>query len=308
MVGEPLVSVIIIFLDAERFLAEAVESVYAQSHRAWELLLVDDGSSDDSQRLARQYAARDPRRVRYLEHPGHENRGMSASRNRGLREAGGEFVTFLDADDVFTPDKLAAQVAIMRAHPAAAMVYGHALIWHGWTGTLEDAARDFRYELGVRPESRVPPPTLFHLLLANRAQTPMTGNALLRRSVVEQLGGFEEEFRGLYEDQVFFFKVNLAWPVYVSSQCWLKYRQHAASHVAGNAVGDYYSGRRALLEWLSAYVASQGFPPDSEIGRAVRRELWRARHPGLQRVLEPIRRISRRARREAQAPARPRSA
>jgi glycosyltransferase involved in cell wall biosynthesis len=71
MDNQPLVSVIIIFWNAERFIAEAIESVFAQTYRAWELLLVDDGSSDGSMAIARRYAERDPQRVRYLEHPKH---------------------------------------------------------------------------------------------------------------------------------------------------------------------------------------------------------------------------------------------
>ena len=87
MTSSPEVSVTIIFLDEERFLAEAVESVLAQSYTNWELLLVDDGSTDRSTEIARGYALANPDRIRYLEHPGHANRGMSASRNLGVRSA-----------------------------------------------------------------------------------------------------------------------------------------------------------------------------------------------------------------------------
>ena len=76
----PLVSAIVIFLNEERFLAQAIGSVLAQSHANWELLLVDDGSTDGSSVIARDFAARDPRRIRCYEHAGHANRGMSASR------------------------------------------------------------------------------------------------------------------------------------------------------------------------------------------------------------------------------------
>jgi glycosyltransferase involved in cell wall biosynthesis len=285
----PLVSVITIFLDEERFLAEAVESVLAQTYEAWELLLVDDGSTDGSPAIARRYADAHPGRIHYLEHPGHATRGMSASRNLGLREARGAYVTFLDGDDVFLPAKLAEQVAIMEAHPDVAMVYGRALIWHGWTGRAEDAARDHRHDLGVEPETVVRPPRLFHLLLENRVQTPMTGNALMRRDVVERLGGFEESFRGLYEDQVFFFKVNLAHAVFVSDACWMKYRQQADGR-AGKTWNEsaYYARRRPLLEWLRRHLIAQRVDRRSEEWQAVQRELWRARYPELRRFLQDL--------------------
>src|ERR687886_2830749 len=87
MSSEPLVSNIVIFLDAGRFIQEAIESVFAQTHDTWELLLVDDGSTDDSTQIALRYAERHPGKVRYLEHPGHQNRAMSASRNLGIERA-----------------------------------------------------------------------------------------------------------------------------------------------------------------------------------------------------------------------------
>jgi len=99
----PLVSVITIFLDAERFLNEAIESLRAQTYERWELLLVDDGSRDGSSEIAREHAARDPHRIRVLEHAGHANLGMSASRNLGIAHARGDLVALLDADDVYLP-------------------------------------------------------------------------------------------------------------------------------------------------------------------------------------------------------------
>src|SRR5262245_11303167 len=108
------VSAIIIFLNEERFLAEAVESVFAQDFRDWELLLVDDGSTDGSAGLATGFARNHPDRVRYLRHADRGNHGMSASRNLGLSHARGQFVGFLDADDVWVPNKLSEQVAVFE--------------------------------------------------------------------------------------------------------------------------------------------------------------------------------------------------
>src|SRR5215467_1200932 len=121
MSNKPLVSVIMIFLDAEKFIQEAIESVFAQTYANWELLLVDDGSTDASSEMALRYAEQYPTKVRYLEHEGHQNRGMSASRNRGINNARGEYIAFLDADDVWLPLKLEQQTAILESQPEAAM-------------------------------------------------------------------------------------------------------------------------------------------------------------------------------------------
>src|SRR3990172_4230917 len=104
--NQPLVSVIMIFLNAGRFIEEAVESVFTQSYENWELLFVDDGSVDRSTSIAQAYADRYPHKVRYLEHTGHQNRGKCASRNLGIGNTRGDYIVFLDADDVWLPDKL----------------------------------------------------------------------------------------------------------------------------------------------------------------------------------------------------------
>src|SRR5512147_3161209 len=97
--SRPRVSVITIFLDEERFLGEAIDSVRAQTFGDWELILVDDGSRDRSPAIAQSHADAEPARVRCLHHPAHANRGMSASRNLGLDAARGDLIAFLDGDD-----------------------------------------------------------------------------------------------------------------------------------------------------------------------------------------------------------------
>ena len=127
----PLVSVVVPVYRAERFLDEAIASVRAQRYSEWELLLVDDGGDDGSAAIAKAHVARDPHRVRLLSHPNGENRGASASRNLAIRHARGTYVALLDADDVWLPEKLEAQVALMEANPDVGMLYGNSLYWYG---------------------------------------------------------------------------------------------------------------------------------------------------------------------------------
>jgi glycosyltransferase involved in cell wall biosynthesis len=283
----PLVSVIIIFFNAEPFLDEAIHSILEQDYPNWELLLVDDGSSDGSTRIALNLVHHTPQRVRYLEHSAHANRGMSASRNLGIQHARGNYIAFLDADDVWLPNKLSEQTALLEAHPDVGMTYGHALIWSSWTGKPEDT--DSRVNLGIPADTLVSPPNLLPQLLRNKAQTPMTSNAMLRRSVIQSVGGFEEEFTSIYEDQVFFSKVEMHTAVYVSAACWVKYRQHPLSCTAVSARTDsYLSQRRPFLEWLAEYMDKLEVAPDSPARRALQRELWPYRHPYLHALLEPF--------------------
>src|SRR5688500_4029228 len=89
--GRPLVSITMPFLNAEEFIDEAIASVMAQSTDDFELLLCDDGSTDGSTAIAQRWASQYPTHVRYLEHEGHVNKGMSATRNLGFSAARGEF-------------------------------------------------------------------------------------------------------------------------------------------------------------------------------------------------------------------------
>jgi glycosyltransferase involved in cell wall biosynthesis len=288
----PLVSAITIFRDCEKYLGEAIESVLAQTYAHWELLLVDDGSSDGGTRIARRYAEQHPGRIRYLDHPGHAHRGMSASRNLGIAHANGAFVAFLDGDDVWLPAKLHEQLAVFASHPRAGMVYGRTLIWCSWTDDPRVARPDYTIDLGVPSDSLVEPPGLVALLLRNKAQTPTTCNAIIRREVLDAVGRFEEEFRGLYEDQVFFAKVHLRVPVYVAEACWAKYRQHPESCSAMAEGADYHESRRPFLDWLARYIAGQGIPPDSPIWATLRDELRMAHPPRLRRLYHLVRRAT----------------
>src|SRR6187431_834910 len=130
----PLVSVIMIFHNAERFLNEAVRSVLGQTFGDIELLLIDDGSTDGSTGAAGKFAGEFPGLVHVFEHPEHANRGMSASRNLGMVSARGELIAFLDSDDVWEPNHLAEQVHLLRSHPAVGMVCGRAMNWRSWDG------------------------------------------------------------------------------------------------------------------------------------------------------------------------------
>jgi glycosyltransferase involved in cell wall biosynthesis len=296
--------VVTIFLDAERFLEEAIESVLAQTFDDWELILVDDGSTDGSTRIARTYADRWPARIRYISHPHHANLGMSASRNAGIDAARGEFLAFLDADDVYRPEKLERQVAILSRTPEAAMVYGASEHWYSWTGRAADRARDCRRRLGVPPDSLVTPPRLVPLFITLEAQTPGTCGILVRRQAAEAVGGFERRFRGMFEDQAFLFKLCLASPVFVESGSWDRYRRHPASHSRlSRARGDDYSRRpsashRAFLEWLEAYLDEERID-DPQVRRALAGALFPYRHP-IAHALKPAV-AKRRARERASA-------
>lgn len=276
MSSRPLVSVVAIFLDAERFLDEALHSVLAQTYPDWELLLVDDGSTDGSSAIARGFAARDPARIRYLEHPGHRNLGMSAARQLGLQHARGTYLALLDSDDLWLPEKLERQVRVMDDHPEVALLYGAPLYWSGWTGGAEDRALDYVIDLKLPADRVYQPPALLVPFLCREAPTPCPSDVLIRRDAAARVGGFETHFTGVnmvYEDQAFFSKLLLQFPAYASSETWIRYRQHPEScYAVSKATGRREIARRYFLQWFSGYLRGLGLA-DGAVAQAIDREL-----------------------------------
>jgi glycosyltransferase involved in cell wall biosynthesis len=158
---EPLVSVVIPAYNAERFLAEAIESVLRQEHRPLEVVVVDDGSTDATSAVAARFE--EVRCVRQ------ENLGQAAARNGGVELAQGELLAFLDADDVWLPHKLALQLEALGADPALEMVFGHAEQW-----------------VDARPGVEIPPVPEERRVLPARLPSAL----LIRRAAFERAGTF----------------------------------------------------------------------------------------------------------------------
>ncbi|PZV27799.1 MAG: glycosyl transferase family 2 [Snowella sp.] len=285
----PLVSCIMIFFNAKKefFFEEAIESVFAQTYDNWELLLVDDGSTDSSTAIAKQYAQQYSDKVSYLEHEGHKNRGMSATRNLGIRHAKGAYIAFLDADDVWLRENLERQVTILSSQPDAGMVYGNTQYWYSWTGNPEDNQKEFCDEVAEmtrQPNTLFRPPKLLILFLKNGDAIPCTCSLMIRRKLIEEINGFEESFRGLYEDQAFYAKVYLKAPVFVASECWSKYRQHPNSCCAlAQKRRQKYQGRLFFFYWLEKYLIEQGVK-EPEVWQAFQEQLWSSRYPILSKL------------------------
>ncbi len=110
----PAVSVIMSVYNGERFLAEAIDSILAQTFRDFEFIIVDDGSRDGTSRIIESYAERE-RRIRFI--PLARNLGIADARNRGIEAACGEFITIMDCDDISMPQRLEKQANYLRAHP-----------------------------------------------------------------------------------------------------------------------------------------------------------------------------------------------
>jgi glycosyltransferase involved in cell wall biosynthesis len=174
----PTITTIIPAYNQGHFLADAINSVLAQTYQDFEIVVVDDGSTDDTAAIAQSFT--DPR-VRYIYK---QNGGLSSARNEGLRHAQGQFISYLDCDDCFLPEKLEILIGEMSNYPDLGLVAGQAV-------PVDEHGR----HIGKTFATPLPA-DLRQLLLGNPLHV---GSVLVRRNWQEQVGFFDETLRS-YED------------------------------------------------------------------------------------------------------------
>lgn len=249
----PRVSVITPFRNAERYLQESIASVRGQTVTDWELILVDDRSTDCSREIAMEWASADSR-LRLLD-VSEKAAGAAAARNAGIEVSRGTYVAFLDADDIYRPTMLETVLAAAEAHPEAAMIFGPTLWW--FPGQSQSDWMEQTY--GMEQRLHTPPSLLTRLILLQQGHVPCTCSVLIRRDAIATTGGFEEDF-ALYEDQTLWAKLLLRFPAFVTPVCLSQYRQHEASASALAMRDGLYerlgphAARKIFLAWLARHI------------------------------------------------------
>ncbi len=175
---ESLASVIIPVYNGISYICDAIESAVKQTYKNIEIIVVDDGSTDGLKEVLAPYIKRGTIRYFY-----EENKGLAAARNTGIKNAKGEYIAFLDADDVFLPEKVERQVTYLTEHPECDISYSD--IWHFYE---ESPERNMSLQYVYYSGSEV-----FPRLLKKNFINPLT--VVMRRSVTERFGLFNEDFR-----------------------------------------------------------------------------------------------------------------
>lgn len=256
--GEGKVSVIIPCFNQGRFLGDAIESALAQSHAPREVIVVDDGSSDETADVAGGYP------VRYVRQ---RNQGRSTARNRGLRESSGDFVVFLDADDRLLADALRSGMECMAASPDSAFVYGR--FYH--------IAEDGRF---LKPPPDPPADEDLYLALLRYNHIGMLATVLFRRSVLEAVGGYHPGLTRA-QDYELFLRIARACPIRRHEGIIAEYRKYR------NCISedlDLLRGVLTALRWERRYLR----------GRPAHLAAWREGVSGnrnwyTERILQHIR-------------------
>jgi glycosyltransferase involved in cell wall biosynthesis len=260
------ISVVVPCYNAERWITATLRSVLAQDGPPLDIVVVDDGSVDNSAALVQQQFPQ----VRLLRQP---NRGVAAARNLGIEHSRGEWVAFIDADDIWLPGKLRAQCDALAAQPETQL---SCTAWQVWDSdepepmpqllaTLAEAAADTQRWAG--PSGWIYP----QLLLSSQV---WTSTVLARRELLAQLGGFDTSLR-IGEDLDLWLRASRTTPILRVAQPLALYRMHPASITKG-APQDNYQARvieSALARW--GYAAPDGTQASKrDVNRALART-WR---------------------------------
>lgn len=207
----PTISVIIPTYNSELTIKETIESVQKQTFTDFEIIVIDDGSQDGTIELVKSLVKLEPRLKIFC----YENAGVAVARNRGIELAQGEFISLLDADDLWTPNKLELQLKALKNNPEAGVAYS-------WTNPVDEQGK--LLFLGTCPvwEGNVYGELLQTNFLSNGS------NILVRREAIKSINGFPTDFP-IASDWDFYLKLAFKWSFVVVPQYQILYRQRLNS-------------------------------------------------------------------------------
>ena len=212
-----MISVVIPCFRAGTLLSEAIESVLAQTETDWEVILVDNNSSEETKEVIAKYSDLFPKNIRCV---WERDQGLVSARNRGIHESQGEFIALLDDDDQMYPERLALQRALMLENPEAVLCYG-GIDWVSYDGrtVVKSGERDADFPFFPEASSRIKssPRLLF--------PEPRPSSVMVRRSVVEKIGGFDHHFNPFFlEETDFYFRMAQVGPFVEVDQPVIRFR------------------------------------------------------------------------------------
>ncbi|MDI6788821.1 MAG: glycosyltransferase, partial [Planctomycetota bacterium] len=252
MESKPVVSVIIPTYNSDKYLAEAIESALDQTYKNLEIIVVDDGSTDNTRELVKQYESK----IHYIYQ---ENQERSAARNTGIKYSRGKYLQFLDADDIILPEKLELQVDFLENNLDYAVVYSDIRSFNDFDRTKLTPKNCKFYSGNILKE----------LLRDNFISVHP---ALIRRLCIDKVGLFQVRFN-LCEDWDFWLRVAYAgYKFYYMDKVLALYRWHG-----DNTCSDYLKLARARLEVIKSvdnYISSENIKKDLGVRKELAFRQW----------------------------------
>ena len=228
----PLVSIIMPAYNAEKYIQESIESVLAQTYQNWELLIVNDASTDNTKAIINNYLS-DPR-IKIINHQ--KNKGLAQTRNTGIEQSTGEYITFLDTDDLWTPAKLERQIEYHRQYPEFPVSHTNYIIFKE-NGEIRRPLRlRFKPSFTMRGQ-------LYKRLLAENMIGVLT--VMIRADILKSFGGFDGTLRSAEDHDLWLrlSKVNI--PFGYINESLARYRVHGNS--LSRAISKFKRERKKLL-------------------------------------------------------------
>ena len=229
----PKVSIIIPVYNGAAFIEEAIQSALDQTFSDFDLIVIDDGSTDETPRAVTQFG----KRVRYFRQT---NQGRSRARNKGLELADGEYVAFLDADDRWKPDRLERGVSVLEGMPEIGLVHGEVEAINPRGATLKKETNQIRkyYQLERKSGSG-------HFLLLEDKCILLSSTILFRRECLNRVGYYDLAFP-IYEDYDWYLRFALCYPIrLLEAPPIAQYRRHP-----GN-VSSHYDSRTIATTYIA---------------------------------------------------------
>lgn len=272
----PTISVVIPAYNAERTILETIKSVQQQTFSDFEIIIINDGSTDSTLELIQ--SIKDER----LKVFSYENGGLPMARNRGISLAKGEFIAFIDADDLWTPDKLELQLAALKQHPEAGLAYS-------WTYFMDEQGTTLSPSVPIFFNGNVQTNLLKNNFIASGS------NPLIRRQAIESTDGFDSTLKSC-EDWEYWLRLSANWDFVVVPKHQIFYRQSSISmsskvqvmEDAGIRViekifqtvpSDMKYLKNQSLAWIYQYCTQQYLKQDSSSLDGVNQasqKLWKA--------------------------------
>jgi glycosyltransferase involved in cell wall biosynthesis len=231
------VSIIIPAYNGDRYIGEAIDSILAQTYNDYEIIVVDDGSTDNTAQVVQQYG----KQIQYLSQT---NQGVAASRNLGLTAAKGEYIAFLDQDDLFLPQKLLSQVTLLEENPSLGIANS------GW----QIVDQQGQVKAAVEPWEKIPQLNLADLIIWKPV---FLGAMLFRHSWLKLSGGFDTTLEQTPDVDLVLRLAAVGCPAAWVKQTTVKYRQHK-----DNASNNTLLQARELDEILVKFFTQDNLSPE----------------------------------------------
>jgi glycosyltransferase involved in cell wall biosynthesis len=243
MSRRPLVSVVMPAYNCAPFIGETLQSVYRQTYDHWEVIVINDGSTDETAAVLGPHL----RTIRYFYQ---ENHGASAARNAAVRQARGELVAFLDADDVWLPEMLEVQVGVMQRAPECGLVFSDGKTLVG-TRIRDESLFSRRLEPWIRAHGTGDPLVAKGSLIRELSfwNEIVTSGVMVRRDCFEAVGGFDEQIT-IAEDYDLWLRIARRYPMAaVRRSLWMyRWRDDSLSGPAEERLQRWTEGRLRVME------------------------------------------------------------